>query len=107
MGADGIWVLKAQYFTLMRESLFSLLRGTSFLGLNPEKSVVAPNPASVALVNIPAEVMLSLLPKPRAPKAQSLLWGECQTDRVPGTSPALPGLVLPLYPGELPGKLGC
>lgn len=67
--------------------------------LNPEKAVVALNPAGVAVRSIPAEVMLSLLPKPRAPKPQSLLWDECQNDRVPETSPALPGLVLRSYPG--------
>lgn len=45
-------------------------------------------------MSVPAELMLSLLPKPRAPKPQSFLWDECQSDTVPETSPALPGLVL-------------
>lgn len=90
----------------MSYSLSSLLSGTSFLRLNPEKAAVALNPASIALVSIPAEGMLSLLPKPRTPQAQSLFWDGSESDTVPETSPALPGLLLPLYLGEAAWETG-
>lgn len=68
---------------------------------------MALNPTGVVVRSIPAEVMLSLLPKPRAPKPQSFFGMSVRMTECLRPLLLFQGSCCVLIRGRLPGKLGC